>query len=182
ADDLAQRLFESAADNVATDLLVAFELQSLDGFAAAHQRYAAAGDNAFLDRSAGGMHCVLNAGFLFLHFGFGGRADFDDGNAAHQLRQPLLQLLLVVVAGGLFDLAADFLHPALDVARLALALDDGGVVLVDGDLLGLAEIVHMNVLQLDAEVFGDGLATGQNCDVLQHGLAAIAKSRSLYGS
>src|SRR5208283_1952768 len=115
ADDLAQRLFESAADNVATDLLVAFELQSLDGFAAAHQRYAAAGDNAFLDRSAGGMHCVLNAGFLFLHFGSGGRADFNDGNAAHQLRQPLLQLLLVVVAGGLFDLAADFVHTTFDI-------------------------------------------------------------------
>ena len=65
---------------------------------------------------------------------------------------------------------------------LALAFDDGGVVLVDGDLLGLAEIGHLDVLQLDAEVFGDGLAAGQDGDVLQHGLATIAEARSLHGS
>ena len=64
---------------------------------------------------------------------------------------------------------------------LALALDDGGVVLVDGDLLGVAEIAHLHVLQLDAKIFGDGLAAGQDCDVLQHGLAAIAEARGLDG-
>ena len=64
---------------------------------------------------------------------------------------------------------------------LALTFDDGGVVLVDGDLLGLAEIRHLDVLQLDAEVFGDGLAAGEDGDVLQHGLAAIAEARSLHG-
>jgi hypothetical protein len=36
--------------------------------------------------------------------------------------------------------------------------------------------------QLDAEVFGDGLAAGEDGDVLQHGLAAIAEARSLDGS
>ncbi len=39
----------------------------------------------------------------------------------------------------------------------------------------------LDVLQLDAEIFGDGLAAGQNRDVLQHGLAAIAEARSLDG-
>ena len=65
---------------------------------------------------------------------------------------------------------------------LALAFDDGGVVLVDGDLLGLAEVRHLDVLQLDAEVFGDGLAAGEDGDVLQHGLAAIAEARRLDGA
>ena len=86
------------------------------------------------------MHGVFDAGFLFLHFGFGCGADFNDGHATDQLRQPLLQLLAVVVAGGLVDLAANFLHAAFDLAVLAFAFDDGGVVLVDGDLLGLAEV------------------------------------------
>ena len=36
--------------------------------------------------------------------------------------------------------------------------------------------------QLDAEVFGDGFAAGQDCDVLQHGLATIAKARGLDGA
>src|SRR5579871_1990552 len=181
ADDLAQRLFERAAHDVAADLLIAFQLQRVDGVAAAHQSHAASGHDAFLDGRASGVHRVLNAGLLLLHLGLGGRADLDDGHAADQLRQPLLQLLAIVVAGGLVDLAADFLHPAFNVRRLALAFDDGRVVLVDGDLLGLAEVLHLDVLQLDAQVFGDGLAAGQDRDVLQHGLAAIAEARGLHG-
>src|SRR3954469_8747669 len=127
------------------------------------------------------MHRIFHAGFLLFHFGFGGCADFNDGYAADQFRQPLLQFLAVVVAGGLVDLAANFFYPALNVGRLAFAFDDGGVVLVDGDFLGLAEIADLNVFELDAEVFGDGFAAGQNCDVLQHGLATIAKAGGLDG-
>ena len=148
---------------------------------AAQQGHTASGDDAFFHRSAGGVHRIFDAGLLLLHFGFGGGTDLDDGNAANQLRQPLLQLLAVVVAGGLLDLAADFLHPAFDLAGLALTFDDGGVVLVDGDLLGLAEIADLHVLQLDAQIFRDGFAAGQDRDVLQHGLAAIAEARSLNG-
>src|ERR1019366_3535210 len=181
ADDLAERLFESAAHDVAADLLVTFQLQRVDRRDAAHQGHTAAGDNAFLDRSAGSVHGVFHAGFLFLHFSLGRSADLDDRNAAHQLGQPLLQLLAVVVPGGLVDLAANFLYAAFDVGVLALALDNGRVVLVDGDLLGLAEVAHLHVLQLDAKIFGDGLAAGQDCDVLQHGFAAIAEARSLDG-
>ena len=59
------------------------------------------------------------------------------------------------------------------------AVDDGGVVLGDGDLLGLAEHVEGDVLELDAEVFADQLAAGQDGDVFQHGLAAIAEARRL---
>ena len=128
------------------------------------------------------MHRIFHARFLFLHFGFGGSADFNNGNSADQFRQPLLQLLAVVVAGGFIDLAADFFYAAFDLVVLAFAFDDGGVVLVDGDFLGLAEVSNLNVLELDAEVFGDGLAAGQDCNVLQHGFAAIAKAGGLDGS
>ena len=41
--------------------------------------------------------------------------------------------------------------------------------------------MERHVLHLDAEIFRDRLTTGQNCDVLQHGLAAIAEARSLDG-
>ena len=67
---------------------------------------------------------------------------------------------------------------SLDLPR---AFDDGGVVLVDGDLLGPAEVFDLHVLELDAEVFGDGLAAGQGGDVFEHGLAAIAEAGSLDG-
>ena len=64
---------------------------------------------------------------------------------------------------------------------LPRALDDRGVVLVDGDLLGLAQVLELDVLELDAEVLGDGLAAGEDRDVLEHGLAAVAEARGLDG-
>src|SRR5690606_5260824 len=56
---------------------------------------------------------------------------------------------------------------------------DRGVVLVDGHALGFAEHGDGHVLQLDAEIFGDHLTLGQDRDVLQHRLAAIAEARRL---
>src|SRR5207245_6504068 len=60
-------------------------------------------------------------------------------------------------------------------------VDDRGVFLVDHHLLGAAEHLQGDVLELDAEIFRDRLTAGQNRDVLQHGLAAIAEARSLDG-
>ncbi len=53
--------------------------------------------------------------------------------------------------------------------------------LVIDDLLGAAEHVEADVLELDAQVFGDDLAAGQDGDVFQHGLAAVAEARRLDG-
>jgi hypothetical protein len=85
---------------------------------------------------------VLDAGLLLLHLDLGGRADLDDGDAAGELGEALLELLAVVVGGGLLDLGADLLDAALDVGLLAGAVDDRGVVLVDRDLLGAAEVLR----------------------------------------
>ena len=137
------------------DLLVAFELQAVERLAGADERHAAAGDDALFDGRLGRVHRVFDARLLLLHLGLGGRTDLDDGDAADELRQPLLQLLAVVVRGGLLDLRADLLDAALDRALRARALDDRRVVLVDRDLLGLAEVLELDVLELDAEVFGD---------------------------
>src|SRR3712207_8591857 len=49
-----------------------------------------------------------------------------------------------------------------------------------GDALGLAEHVHGHVLELDAEILADHLAAGQDRDVLEHRLAAIAEAGSLH--
>src|SRR5206468_3105957 len=125
-----------------------------------------AGDNAFLDGCAGCMHCVLDTSFLFLHLGLGRRAYLNYCHSANQLRQPLLQLLAVVVTGSLVDLAANLFHAAFDLGVLALAFNQRGVVLIDSHLLGLAEVLDLHVLQLDAQVFSDGLAAGQNGDIL----------------
>ena len=138
------------------------------------------GHDAFLDRRAGRVECVLDAGLLLLHLDLGRRADLDDGDAADQLREPLLELLAVVVGGGLLDLRADLLDAALDVGPLAGAVDDRGVVLVDDDPFGAAEVLQRDALELDAELLGDHLAAGEDRDVLEHRLAAVAEAGSLH--
>ncbi len=89
----------------------------LDGRDHAEQGGAAAGDDAFVGRGAGGVEGVLDAGLGLLHLGLGRRADADDRDAAGDLRQPLLELLLVVLALGLLDLAAKLVDPLVDVRR-----------------------------------------------------------------
>ena len=73
-----------------------------------------------------------------------------------------------------------FTRPSI-AFELTAAFDDGGVVLVDGDALRPAQVFQLDVLELDAQVFGDGLAAGEDGDVAEHGLAAIAEARSLNG-
>jgi hypothetical protein len=50
-------------------------------------------------------------------------------------------------------------------------------VLVNGDLLGLTEIGNLYIFQLDVEPFGDGLATREDGNLLQHTLALIPEAR-----
>src|SRR4029450_3485853 len=94
-------------------------------------------------------------------FDLGGTADLDHGNAAGELRQPLLQLLLVVVRGGVLDLLLDLGDARLDVGLLAGAVDDRGIILGDRHLLRLAKHVDGDILELDAEILGDQLAAGE---------------------
>ncbi len=128
------------------------------------------------------MQCIFNAGFFLFHFNFGRSADFDHCNAADQLGQSLLELLAIVVGGGLLDLGADLLDTAGNGVFLAVAVDDGGVVLVNSDALGAAEHVDGGLVEFEADLFRDHLTAGQNSDVFQHGLAAVAEAGSLDGA
>src|SRR5205823_5131335 len=106
-------------------------------------------------------------------------ADLEHRNAAGQLGQALLQLLAVVVAVALLDLGLDLVDPAGDLVAVSGALDDRRLVLGDDDLAGLAEQVERGVLELEADLFADDLAAGEDGHVLQHRLAAVAEARRL---
>src|SRR5580658_3106306 len=179
--DLAGRLLKGALHDADSDRFVIVELELLYSRDATEQRRAAAGNDTFLDSCARGVHSVFDTCLLFLQFRLGSRADFNDGNAADELGKALLELFLVIVAGGVFDLGADLLHTAFDVRGLAGAFDDRAVVLVDGDFLGAAEVLELHVLELAAQVLGDGLAAREGGDVFEHGLAVVAKARGLDG-
>src|SRR6266540_2947305 len=143
------------------------------------QGHAAAGDDALLHRRAGVGDGVLDAVLLLLELDLGGRADLDHAHPTGQLREPLLELLAVVVGVGVLDLGLDLVDAALDVVLAAGALDDGGLVLGDDHLAGTAQQVEGDVLQLEADLLADDLATGEGGDVTEHGLAAVAEPGGL---
>ncbi len=95
----------------------------------------------------GGVQGVLDAELLLLHLGLGSSADLDDGHAAGELGKALLQLLLVVFAGGHTDLGANLRHAVSDGLLVAGTVDDGGVLLGDLDLAGTAEHVDRGILE-----------------------------------
>ena len=129
---------------------------------AAQQGHAAAGHDALFDGRLGRVHCVLDPRLLLLHLGLGRCADLDDRHAADELREPLLQLLAIVVRGGLVDLRADLLDPTLD-GRVPLPSPSTMVVLSLSmvTFLALPRSSMPDVLELQPEVLGDRLAAGE---------------------
>jgi len=158
--DLADGLLEGALGDLEADLLVVGHLGLVglvEGEGGLDEGDTAAGDDAFLDRGAGGGQGVLHSVLLLLHLDLGRGADVDDGHAAGELGEALLELLAVVVAGGVLDLALDLRDAVLDVLLLAGAVDDGGVVLVHLDGLGGAQLGDGGVLELEPKLLGDDL-------------------------
>src|SRR5256886_3237780 len=179
--DLAGRIGQRLAHDLDTGLLVVvLGAKPLEVIGGTEQGDAAARHDAFFNRRTGRMHRVINAISALPHLDFSGAADADYRDAARELGQALLQLLTVVVRCGFLDLRLDLVDPCLDVGLLAGPADDRRILLVDHNPLGPTEHGERDVLHLDAEIFRDRLTTGQNCDVLQHRLAAIAEARSLH--
>src|SRR6185295_5114582 len=160
--------------------LVARERETVERLGRTQKRDAATGDDAFLDGGLRRVHRIFDARLLLLHLGFRGRTNLDDRDATHEFRQPFLQLLPVVVGGRVLDLGANLLHAPLDRRRRTGALDNGRRVLVDRDLLGLAEILELEVLELDAEVLGDRSTASEDRDVFEQRLTAVAEAGRLH--
>ena len=179
--DPAHGFLDRPLHDLEADALVALELQPVERLRGPQQRHAAAGHDALFGGRLGRVHRILDPRLLFLHLGLGRRADLDDRDATHELRQALLEFLAVVVGRRVLDLGTELLHPAADAGLCSGALDDRRVVLVDDDLLGPAEVLELDVLELDPEVLRDGATAGQDGDVLEHLLAAIAKAGRLDG-
>jgi hypothetical protein len=114
--DLLQRRLDGNADDVRARCLVTGELESLERLLAGlDESDATTGDDALLDGCLRVANGVLDAVLALLELDLGGRARLDDGDAAGELGEALLELLAVVVAGGFLDMSADLLHAALDV-------------------------------------------------------------------
>src|SRR6202023_1255812 len=144
---------ERADDDLRARLLIALELLEellLDGVCRVDERDAAAGNLTLLECRASGLESVLDAVLLLFHLRLGRSADLDDGDAAGQLCETLLELLAIEVGIGVLDLRLQLLDPSLDRVGLAGTIDDGGRVFVDDDTTSLAELRDLRVLELEA--------------------------------
>src|SRR5690606_16582536 len=182
-DDLAQRGFHRAQGDLDTVVLVLVgTLDVADGLQRAHQGDATTRDHALFHRGTRGVQGVFDAGLLFLHLDLGRGADLDHRHAAGQLGHALLQLLAIVVRGGLLDLRLDLLDAAFDAGGVAGAVDDGGVFLRDLHLLRAAEVLDRRLLERQAHFLADHGAAGEDRHVFQHRLATVAEARGLHGA
>src|SRR5207248_981297 len=112
--------------------------------------------------------------------------------------RPVLASVRNELPEGLLECAAEDVHAGLlvalgldlverldrvdagqDLILFAVALDERRVVLVRRDPACAAEILDRRRVELAAGLFGDDLAAGEGCDVLEHGLAAVAETRGL---
>ena len=89
----------------------------------------------------------------------------------HQLCQTLVVLLLVILGLGGGDQGLDLGNTSLDGCGIASAANNGGVVLGDLHLMGLAQLIEGGVLQIHVQVAGDDFAAGEDGNILQHLLA-----------
>ena len=154
------------------------EVDRVDAFSESN---AATRNDALLERGSCSLQRVLDSVLLLLHLGLGRSADLDDRDAAGQLCEALLELLAVEVRVGVLDLGLQLLDPGLDRLGVAGAVDDRGRVLVDDHAAGVPELRDLRVLELEAHLLGDHLGAGEDRDVLEHALAAIAEARRLHG-
>ena len=114
-------------DNVDTGFLVAFCLPVQHSVVHVDERRAAAGYDSFFHSSPGGVERVFDAQFALFHFGFGSSADFDDGYAAGQFGQTLLQFFFVEFGSRFFKLCLIWLNAGFDIFLVAGAVDDDRV-------------------------------------------------------
>ncbi|CAB5132789.1 unannotated protein [freshwater metagenome] len=116
---------------------------------------------------------------LFFQLDFSGCANLEDCNAAGQLGETLLQFFAVVIRISVFDFSLDLIDATLNVAIIATTFDQRGLVFGDDHLFGFTQKIKGCGFQLQANFFADDLTTGEDGNVLQHGLAALTKTRSL---
>src|SRR4051794_5444625 len=180
--ELPERLLERADDDLRARGLVTVERAEdvvLDRIGRVDESDTAARDLTLLERRACGLESVLDAVLLLLHLGLGRSSDLDDGDAARQLREALLELLAVEVRVGRLDLRLDLLDAGLDRVGLAGPVDERRRVLVDDDTACAAELRDLRVLELEAHPLGDHLGAREDRDVLEHALAAVTEARGL---
>ncbi len=109
--NLANRLFKSPFDDFDAHSPVILKLQPIQSADTSQIGDPTPRDNTLFNSSPRCIQAIFNSSFLLLHFHFRGRSHIDHRNPSCQLRQPLLELLSIVIGSGLLDLGTDLFDP-----------------------------------------------------------------------
>jgi putative effector of murein hydrolase LrgA (UPF0299 family) len=180
--DLTEWLLERPAhDEPACLLVVGAAAHLVDGRLGTEQGHATAGEDSLFHGGPGRLDGVLDAVLLLLQLDLGGGADLDDGDAAGELGEPLLELLAVPVGVGVLDLAPDLLDPPLTSVFVPSPSTMVVLSLVTTTLRALPSRSTVTPSSLRPTSSEITVATGEDGDVLEHGLAPLTEAGGLDG-
>ena len=128
------------------------------------------------------MQRVFYACLLLFEFDFARSADINLRDAASEFRKTLLKLLTVIVAVSAFNFSADLIATTLDARGATSTFDDRGLVGINHKFLHLTKVLDRDLVEVDAEILHNGLTTGENREIFEHGLAAIAIAWRLHSA
>ncbi len=182
--DNAQRFFQGALDNGHPRVFITLELffEFVQRIGNVQVSYPAAGHDPLFHGRPGRGKRVFDAQLLLLQLSFGCGTDLDDGYAAGELCQPLLQFFPIEIRGSILDLDANLTNPLFDQLRVAGTVNDNGLFLADTDLAGPAEHIDINIFEVDPDILGDYLSACKDSDIFEHRFAAIAETGGLDGN
>src|SRR5690554_7027604 len=182
-NNMTQGLFNSALHDLDTgSFVIGFTLQIFQSINGTNVSHTTTGNDTFLNSCTGCAQGIVNTVFLLLHFNFGSCTYVKHGNTAGQLSQTLLKFLTIVIRSSIGNLCLDLRCTGIDGVFRAAAINNGGVLLIDGDFLSGTQHLDGGVFQLQTGFFRNNGSTGQHRQVLQHLFTTIAKTGCLNSS
>ncbi|MNZ95606.1 hypothetical protein D3C78_1147660 [compost metagenome] len=170
--------FERAKHDVNACFLVASYIYSSNSIIYVHKSCTTTRNDTFFNRSASCVQGVFDAKFTLFQFSFRCSANFDNGYAASQFSQTLLQFFFIELGSCFFQLSTNLAYASIDVRFVAASVYDCCVFFSYAYLTCVTQLFNGSALQIKTELLSDHLTTSQGSDILQHSFAAVAKARS----
>ncbi len=139
---------------------------------------ATSGHDTFGESSLSSGDSVINAVFLFVDFGFGSAADFDDGDFAKESSSAFFELAASVVGVLEFGLRLDEFDAVFDGFLVASAFDDGSFIFGSDDFTASTENFEADFFEFHAAIARYDGSVSEDGDIFHDFFAAVTESRS----
>src|SRR6056297_1899947 len=175
--NLANRLLEGTPYNGDTGTFVfVVPLKILQRLNSADIGNAATGNDPFFNSSSGGTESIIEPVFFLFHLHFGSSSDINHSHTTCQFGKAFLQLLTVIVRGRILDLLTNLVDPCFDHLLITGTVYNRGVLLINGDLLGITQHIDGGAFQFQSFLFRNHGTSGKDGDILEHLFPAVTET------